>query len=599
MTIKLAGENVSPMISHISIELGIGEHSRFRIGISNEDRSSNFKGSLAEVSKKWIGKPVKADDFFDGIVTSVSLSRARAGGSTFVIHGQSPTILLDDGFHTRSFGEKGLKQIIDKVIEPYESEFSPAPDIKPQFTNKIKYCVQYRESNFQFINRLASRYGEWFYYDGKKLIFGKPPVEEEVTLNFERDLTFFDISVKTTPVNFKVLAYDYKKHTFPSQNSSYKTPENEYAKIAFEKSKQDIYPQTTIVPINLGMDDDGLEQITLLRQNVHLNELVVLSGASTKKGLRLGTVIKLVDPRSELDASGTDNYGKYIITHLTHDFQANGEGYNNHFEAIPADAAIPPLSISPDPPSCEMQTAEVIDNNDPKGMSRVRVQFIWQKEDSGDDSKTNWIRVATPQGGGGKGFYMIPEKGDQVIVAFEHNHPERAYVLTGMYHGGAQSPYQTPGNHYKVLGTIGGNMIVMYDEEGQEFMKLYTPGKFKAAAEGEMDLLAKGLICIKSEADDINLIANVAIVLMAKTEIVIVSEGDNIKISTPADILIEGQNIELKATSSISLSAPKIDIAADAQLSLKGATTSIKGSAMMDVESSGVTSVKGTIVKIN
>jgi type VI secretion system secreted protein VgrG len=593
MIVKLAGENVSSMISHIHIELGVGEHCRFSMSISTEDKSEKFKGSLAEVSKKWIGKPLNTDDFFDGIVTSVSLSRSRGGGSNFVIHGQSPTILLDDGIHTRSFGEKSLDQIIDKVLEPYKKEFAINPDIRPQLKRKIKYCVQYRESNFQFINRLAARYGKWFYFDGKQLIFGTPDKKNEVALNFERDMTFFDISVKTTPVNFKLLTYDYKQHKFPIKSAKYEAPENELAKIAFDKSKQDIYPQTTSVPINFSMDDDDLDQITTLRQNVHLNELVVLSGASTMKGLRLGTVIKLVDPRSDLKATGTENYGRYIITHLTHDFQADGVGYNNNFEAIPAEAVIPPLSVSPDPPSCEMQHAEVIDNNDPKGMSRVRVQFVWQKEYSGDDSKTNWIRVATPQGGGDKGFYMIPEKGDQVIVGFEHNHPERPYVLTGMYHGGAQSPYQTPGNHYKVLGTIGGNAVIMYDEAGAEFMKLATPGKFKAVAGGgEMDLEAKGHINIKSKTDDIYLNANLGIVLTAETEIVIVSNGGNIKISTPADISIEGQNINLKGTSSINLSAPKIGITADGMLNLKGGAT-------LDAVSDGVTTVSGSIVKIN
>jgi type VI secretion system secreted protein VgrG len=597
MVIKLAGENISNMIGYLSVELSIGNHSNFRLSLTNEDRSANFKGTLSESSKKWIGKALEVEGLFKGIVTAIDLSRTRAGGSDFIIRGQSQTILLDDGVHSRSFGEKPLNIILNKVIEPYKSKFSTVPKIEPQFKKIIKYCVQYRESNFQFINRLAARYGEWFYYDGQKLIFGKPTEGPEITLNFERDLTFFDISVKTTPVNFKLLVYDYKTHTYPSQNASYQVPENEYAKIVFEKSKQDVYPQTTVVPISLGMNDEDLDQVTTLRQNVHLNELVVLSGASSNTDLKLGTIIKIVDTRTDLEASGTDNYGKYIITHLTHDFQANGEGYNNHFEAIPAEAAIPPLSISPDPPSCEMQLAEVIDNNDPKGMGRVRVQFIWQKDASGDDSKTNWIRVATPQGGGGKGFYMLPEIGDVVLVAFEHNHPERAYVLTGMYHGEAKPEHHDPNNYQKSWKTKGGNIILMSDEPGDESIGISSKKhvgigsgqSVYVGAEEKINLYSpNGLVGITSDQTKI----------YAKTHIIINGEGE-IKIKTLSTLILEGQDIKIKATGGIKMEAPKIDISADAMLSLKGATTSIKGSAMMDVESSGITSVSGSIVKIN
>ena len=615
MVVKLAGENIIQVVGHISVELSVGGHSHFRLNFANEDRAAHFRGSLAEASKKWIGKPLEVEGLFKGIVTAIDLSRTRAGGSDFIVRGQSPTILLDDGIHTRSFGEKSVQEILDKVIQPYESKFDPAPELKPQYSKKIKYCVQYRESNFAFMNRLAARYGEWFYYDGQKLIFGKPTVSDEITLNFERDLTFFDISVKTVPVNFKLLVYDYKKHGYPSKNANYTAPENEFAKIAFDKSKTDVFPQTTVVPISLGMDDGDLDQITTLRQNVHLNELVVLSGASSNQDLKLGSVIKIVDTRSALQAAGTDNYGKYIITHLTHEFQTHGEGYSNHFEAIPAEAAIPPLSISPDPPPCEMQTGEVIDNNDEKGLGRVRVQFIWQKDASGEDSKTNWIRVASPQGGGSKGFYVLPEKGDQVLVAFEHNHPERAYVLTGMYHGGAKPEHHDPGNLKKAMKTKGGHQILMNDEKGKESMALSSPFDFSAAAAGgDMNLTAKSKITIKSDGGDITIKTPTNISVDADGNITINAKGNiNIKatgtmgLESTGDMSLKAPNIKISGTASIGLDAPKIDIAASAALAASGATVSVEGQAtttvkagaMLNLESSGMTSVSGTMLKLN
>jgi type VI secretion system secreted protein VgrG len=621
--ITLSGENIATQFNHLRVSQAIGAHHNFELHLSNEDKAAHFRGTLGEMSKKWIGKPLKIEGFFEGIVTSVGLARSRAGSSDFIVRGQSPTILLDDGIHSRSFGEKSLKQILDKVMQPYESKFSTPPDIKPKYGKKLKYCVQFRESNFRYMNRLAARYGEWFYYDGLKLVFGKPAPQPDITLNFERDLTFFDISVKTVPVNFKFLVYDYKQHGYPTKDASYKTPENEYAKIAFEKSKQEVFPQTTTMPISLGMDTDELNQVTLLRQNVHLNELVVLTGASQNQSLRIGSIIKLVDTRSILLATGMDNYGKYIITNISHEFQTRGEGYSNHFEAIPAEAEVPPMSVSPDPPPSEMQTGEVIDNNDPQGLSRVRVQFIWQKDASGDESKTNWIRVATPQGGGDKGFYIHPEKGDQVLVAFEHNHPEKPYVLTGMYHGKAKPHNHDEGNNKKGIKTRGGNEIAMFDGAGAEFIQIYSPTDIDIIASGgKMVLQANADISVTSQSTNIDIKAGVNVTINAAGGVAKIDASGNIEITSKADvkikatgnisldadgdIKIKGKNVSIEGTASLKLKSPNIDIGADETLNAHAADVTVDGTAsttvkgkLLNLSATGITAIKGSLVQLN
>jgi type VI secretion system secreted protein VgrG len=596
MTIKLAGENIINTIAHLSFGLNVGSHGNFTLHLANEDRSAHFTGSLAESSKKWIGKPLEVEGLFKGVVTSVSLSRARTGGSDFVINGHTPTIHLDDGIHVRSFGKKNLSQIVHEVLQPYESKFSETT-VSPNYKEKMKYRVQYRESNFAFLNRLAARYGEWFYYDGMKLNFGKYTEGEVIRLNFERDLTHFNISMKTVPVNFKLRAYDYTGHSFPTKAANYGSIENEYAKIAFDKSKQDIFPVTTEVPIHLSMASSELDHIATLRQNVHLNELVVLSGSTSNQELKIGSVIEIVDTRIDLVASGTDNYGKYIITHITHEISTRGESYSNHFEAIPKGSAIPPLSISPDPPPCEMQEAEVKENNDPEGLGRVRVQFIWQKEASGDDSKTKWIRVASPQGGADKGFYILPEKGDQVLVAFEHNHPEHPYVLTGMYHGKTKPQHHDPENLKKAIKTKGGHQILMNDEKGKESMALSSPTDFSASATaGKMGLSAKTTISISSSSGDISVSTPATINVSGKT-ISIDATGDMTihakKISIVADdaLTLDGKTIDIVAKTKLSLSGPEVVISGDASVGIDGGK--------VDVSGKTTTSISGNVLMLN
>jgi len=596
--VKIEGQDISTQFSGLHINQSVGRHHDFQLIISSEERGAYFKGNLGENSKKWIGKTLEVEELFKGVVTSISLSRARTGSSDFVISGQSPTIHLDDGIHARSFGEKTLKQIVDDVLKPYASKFEKT-DINPDYKEKMKYCVQYRESQFSFMNRLAARYGEWFYYDGFKLSFGKLTESEAIRLNYERDLSHFEISLKTLPVNFKLRAYDYKGHKFPEKTAKYSGVENEYAKIALDKSKKEIFPETTEVPIHFSMSEKDLDQITTLRQNLHLNELVVLTGSSSRSDLRLGSIIEIIDPRAGFEIAGTENYGKYIITSLTHELSGDGESYTNHFEAIPDDSVVPPLSVSTDPPHCELQEAEVLENNDKKSLGRVRVQFIWQKELKGEDSKTPWIRVAAHSSGGDKGLYMIPEKGDRVLVAFEHNHPERPFVLSSVYHGESKPEHHDPKNLKKALKTKGGHQILMNDEKGKESMALSSPFDFSATATGgDMNMTAKSKVTIKSES------GNIAI--NTPTDISIDADG-NITITAKGDITLKAVNINLEGSASINLEAPKINLNAKAELNGSGAkvniegqaATNVKGGGMLNLESTGVTTVSGTMLKLN
>jgi type VI secretion system secreted protein VgrG len=583
MIVKIVGEDITNTIAHLSLELSVCSHSSFTLRITAEDRSNSFKGSLSELSKKWIGKPIEVGNIFKGVMTSVSLSRTRAGSSDFIIRGQSPTIHLDDGINVRSFGEKTLQQILDVVMQPYQSKFNGINFKAKQ--GKIKYCVQYRESNFAFINRLASRYGEWFYYDGIELVFGKPTRGQTIDLSFLRDITHFDISLKTVPVNFKLKIYDYKKHDFPQKESSYPTPSNPYAKIAFDKSKNDIFPNTSSVPINLSMNESDLDQIVTLRQNVHLNELVVLSASSTKQDLKLGSVIKLVDTRDELDSGGTDDYGEYIIINITHEISEQGATYSNHFEAIPKDAAIPPFSISPDPPPCEMQMAKVVENHDPKALGRIRVQFLWQdpKETSANDAKSPWIRVASPYTGKDLGFYFIPEIGEQVLVGFDHNHPERPFVISGMFNNEAKpAEFAKPDNHLKIIKTKGKNQIQFWDDKDKEQVVVISPKDIVIHADtGVLKMDAKGNITIESHKGSIS-------------------------ISAAGDISMSASNISLDASNAISMKAKEITEKGDVSVTIEAPKVAIEGKAtanikspMVEVNGSAMTIIKGAMVKIN
>lgn len=581
--VKIGGEDFSQRYTSIHIRQELGWHHYFEVRIALTDIIEKFKGILSKTAKDLFGKPIEialSDNKFKGLVTGVSLNRVRRQENELIITGSSPTVVMDEGPNTISFYEQTLKQIADTLINQYGGKFKGV-HISPKSKEKIKYVVQYKESNFQFLTRMAASHGEWFYFDGEEIYFtAKPPQKSDKTVKLYQDknLLHFDLSVKAAPVNFKLAGYDYKKHKYLDKEAAYNGKMSDFAKIAFDKSKSDLYSHTMLMPIHQSLSDKDLDQLKTLREQTHVTEMVVLSGSSTEESLKVGNYIQLLDERSDLVGS-TEDYGNYIITHLEHSFSSEGDNYFNSFEAVPAEVEIPPFISPMEPPFCEMQLADVVENNDPDAMGRIRAQFLWQR---GTDQKSPWMRVASPYSGKDKGFYVIPEIGDQMVVAFEHNNPDRPYVLTGLYNGEAKPENSNSENNLKAIKTKGGNTILMNDEKGKESFGITSPKDVAVTASaGKITITGQELITMESK-------------------------GNDIKIDSPGTITIHAKEIVLKADSKISFVAPTIESNAEKEFKAKSkaitieaeSTNTIKG-LTMNMEGTTMTNISGGTIKLN
>ena len=151
-------------------------------------------------------------------------------------------------------------------------------------------------------------------------------------------------------------------------------------------------------------ESELLEAVRKEREN--RENLVVVKGKSCEPLLTIGGKIKL----SDINAKAMETYRIIDIKH-----HHNGNEYYNEFTGIP-DLFNPPYQDNEAVPLGETQSARVVDNNDPLGAGRIRVQFPWQMA---KNQKTPWIRMIQPHSGAGKGFHFIPEIGEEVLVGFE------------------------------------------------------------------------------------------------------------------------------------------------------------------------------------
>ncbi|MEL7444408.1 MAG: phage baseplate assembly protein V [Pseudomonadota bacterium] len=121
--------------------------------------------------------------------------------------------------------------------------------------------------------------------------------------------------------------------------------------------------------------------------------------------------------------------------------------------------------------------AKVVSLADPDGQGRIQVELPWSP-DPDSDRYLAWARMATLFAGGNRGTWFLPEKEDEVLIAFEQGNPRRPYIIGGLWNGKDKPPEadHSDQNNKKVIRSRNGVKLTMDDTSGQEKLHLETPG---------------------------------------------------------------------------------------------------------------------------
>ena len=416
-------------------------------------------------SKKWLGESivVKAANtpIFVGVVTNVQLHREGSDFGCIIVSGYSATYRMETAHSCFSWNDRTIGDVVKKLCEQAKVQL----ELSPAFKETKDFICQYEESDFDFIRRLAHQYQEWMYFDGTKLIFGKPrKLADPIRLEYGTTLSSLDIGLQTLARSEQVFSY----HSGADREMQRMTPNLAYGhdKLAGEAFRA-----------SLGMFSKPARQHALPRisnetelvnymgrkQAAETAETHYITAESQVPTLRVGSVISLYS--SFLERVGNlseESLGNFIIIEITHEV-SQGSYYKNRFKAIPATIkALPSPKVRM--PLAETQMATVLSNADPEGKGRVRVRMNWQT----DGMQTGWVRVMTPDGGSSsdvksnRGFVFIPEVGDQVLLGFRHGDPARPYVMGSLFNG-TTGGGGLEGNHMKSLTTRSGHTIKLND----------------------------------------------------------------------------------------------------------------------------------------
>jgi len=374
---------------------------------------------------------------------------------------------------------------------------------------KREYCVQYRETDFNFVSRLMEDEGICYFFehepDGSKhtLVLadgqgdkvhppcpGQPIASCAFTPNAgsKKDLiTEWQVDEEFRPSSWTHTDYNYEEPSTPLLV-------NVKVESGFEIYD---YPgsYTAKRPDGDELAKTRLEETTALR--------VRARGKSNCRCFTTGTVVKLDDHyRKDLNR-------KWMLTAISH--QASmGESYHsggsqddffyaNTFECVPDDVRFRPQRVTPKPNVQGCQTAVVTGpageeiHTDKYGC--VKVQFHWDREGKKDEDTSCWIRTSQPWAGKDWGAVSIPRIGQEVIVDFLEGDPDQPIIVGRVYNAEQMPPYPLPaGAHHmgmKSKSVKGGgyNEISISDMNGVEGIEIHAQYNMNERVEHDHTIL--------------------------------------------------------------------------------------------------------------
>jgi type VI secretion system secreted protein VgrG len=409
----------------------------------------------------------------------------------------------------RIFQNKSIPEIIEAVLGEYGAKF----ENKTSGRHKPwDYCVQYRESDFNFLSRLMEQEGIFYFFkqgeEFETMIFGNQNSVNESCplgsdLQYRWRLNVEDrreqvVSAWEAAQELRPGLFSMRDHNFQKPESLFHVSEPSAPSIG-GNDKLEIYDypgeyaQLYVEPdARLGEIQPEGEAAVKRRMQAEETETKVYNGESGSRSLTAGYRFKLAD---HFKGEYNDEYTLISVHH--HGVQSPGYRsdeeapvpYRNSFRCIPWKTPYVPARTTPKPVVQGPQTAVVVG---PSGeeiyvdkYGRVKVQFFWDRVGTFNEKSSCWVRVAQLWAGKQWGAIFNPRIGQEVIVDFLEGDPDQPIITGRVYNASDMPPYTLPGNStmstIKSLSSKGGggfNEFRFEDKKGDEHIYFHAERNF-------------------------------------------------------------------------------------------------------------------------
>ncbi len=436
----------------------LGRLSEFQIDLLSHRGDIELDEILAKNVTVKLELPQNKVRYFNGYVTRFSQSGVH--GRYHLYHATVRPWLwfLTRTADCRIFQNMAVPDIIQQVFDDHPQ----LADIKKELTGTYRtyeYCVQYRETDFNFVSRLMEQEGIYYFFKHEEgrhtLVLADsytahapfehytelPFIPHEQTTRIEQEsITQWNFTREIQPGRYVIDDYDFEK---PSVELQTKTRVDHQHDLADYEVYD--YPGEYVTAA------EGNEYVRTRIEELHA-QYELASGHTTARGLCSGHLFRLTGH------GRSDQNREYLIVstvqHLEYgEYEAidnAGTNYECNFTVLNSRQPFRSQRITSKPFVQGPQTAVVVgpagDEIYTDKYGRVKVQFHWDREGKEDENSSCWMRVSHPWAGKSWGMIAIPRIGQEVIVGFLEGDPDQPIIIGRVYNAEQMPPYELPAN---------------------------------------------------------------------------------------------------------------------------------------------------------
>jgi type VI secretion system secreted protein VgrG len=457
---NLANPEQQLLIESFKGREGLSQAYSFELLLVCEDSGVELKSMMGQLVTIEIELATGSPRYLAGYLTRFASIGSDGGMARYTATLNPWFSMLKNRFDTRIFQGNTVEEVVTQVFAlcPAFSrhEFRLT---KPQ--KRYTYITQYRETDFNFVQRLLEEEGMFYYFEhtaeGHTMIICDDsstlvPLPEQPQIRFHTasvtetadSITQWSGNRQLQSGKIAVQTFDYRQPNNPlpvTMNSLNKQGDVENFEI------YDFPGQYTH-----GTYDEGE---ALVRLRVEALELKgkSFSGASNCRAMKPGYTFELLQHYDHDQGSAEDR--QFLLMGVEsegHNNYLNGHqaSYYNTFTCVRKKIPFRPQLSTPRPTIPGPQTAIIVG---PPGeeiftdeLGRVKIQFHWDRKGQHNDHSSCWVRVAQSGASGGFGSIQIPRVGDEVVVVFLDGNPDRPLVMGSLYNSQNTPPWSLPAN---------------------------------------------------------------------------------------------------------------------------------------------------------
>lgn len=511
------------------------------------------EGTRVEISLGFAGKNSRMRKMIVGEVSALTAHFPADGPATVEVQGFDLSHGLARGTVYRKFGGEepdsalSVGQIVSQIAS--EMHLQPSVNLKGSDSRTLPW-VQDNQTNLTFLQNLARVNGCSVWVDSGTLYFSKEPRKQPDTIKLEWGKTLLGFSPRLSTAGcvdeVVVQGWDSTQKQRFVATVRRDQRASEMSKSGNEQISKGSGGRSQLVVRDASVS--SLREAEVLAEAVLKDQQVT---TVTGSGSCYGEPKMRANAKVELSGLGRFS-GSYFVTMVTHTISESG--YTTSFEVNSGSGES--VSEAPDFSGFRGERGQlgiggvaiglVLDNRDPEGLGRVKIVLPEaSKEDVG-----HWARLSMPMAGAGRGMFFLPEKDDEVLVAFEQGDRARPYVLGALWNGRDKPPEANADgrNNLRLIKSRSGHVVRLDDSMGAE----------------KIEIIDKS----------------------GSNSIAIDTSTNSITIKAMRDVIIEAP------LGKISLSAKSVEVKSTAD-------TKVEANATMDLSAKGITTIKGQLVNIN